>query len=137
MINRGGEHGVTEGMYFAVMSSDKRLQDIKDPSTGAVLGSIPRETVRVQVSEVYDNMSVAETYDSYVATPPLSPLDSPYWRTSSRPKTYYQTLKKSRQYSSAGYEDMKASEGAVQAGDRVVEVTASPVEDDPASEADE
>jgi hypothetical protein len=121
VINRGANHGVTEGMYFAVMSSDKRLTNIKDPDTGQVLGSIPRETVRVRVEQVLDNMSVAKTYDSYTTGNPFAAINALYGRGSQQ-RTYYRTLKKSREYSSAGYENLSLSESAVQIGDRVVEL---------------
>lgn len=121
VINRGLDHGVAKGMLFSVMSSDERLRDIVDPETRKVLGSIPRVTVRVKVSEVLPNMSVAKTYDSYSTAGILSGISSLYGQRFSG-TTYYQTLKKSREYSSTGYEELDPDESAVKIGDRVVEI---------------
>lgn len=59
-INIGTAHGVDVGMYFDVM--DAQGQDIKDPDTGEVLGSIERPRVRLKVIHVQDKLSVASTY---------------------------------------------------------------------------
>ncbi len=61
-INIGVEDGVTVGMYFDVI--DPKEEDIKDPDTGEVLGSIKRPKVRVQVTHVQEKLSVAATYRS-------------------------------------------------------------------------
>ena len=59
-INIGTANGVTVGMCFDVM--DAKGQNIKDPDTGKVLGSIERPKVRVQVTYVNGRLSVATTY---------------------------------------------------------------------------
>lgn len=59
-INIGAEKGVTTGMSFDVMEIHD--QDIKDPDTGEVLGSIERPKVRVHVTHVQEKLSVATTF---------------------------------------------------------------------------
>ncbi len=59
-INVGTTQGVTVGMYFDVM--DALGQDIMDPETDEVLGSIERPRVRVKVTHVQEKLSVASTY---------------------------------------------------------------------------
>ena len=49
-INVGAEKGVTIGMFFDVMEIHD--EDIKDPDTDEVLGSIERPKVRVHVTHV-------------------------------------------------------------------------------------
>lgn len=60
VIAAGAKQGVSEGMYFDVM--DPKGEDIRDPDTGEVLGSIERPKVRVKVTQVQDRLSVASTY---------------------------------------------------------------------------
>ena len=61
-INIGTTHGAQIGMYFDVR--DPNDQDIPDPDTGEVLGSIDRPKVRVKITRVEDKLSVASTYKS-------------------------------------------------------------------------
>ncbi len=61
-INIGTAHGVKIGMYFDVV--DPNDQDIPDPDTGEVLGSIDRPKVRVKITRVEEKLSVASTYKS-------------------------------------------------------------------------
>ncbi len=61
-INIGTTHGAEIGMYFDVMSPND--QDIPDPDTGEVLGSIDRPKIRVKITRVEDKLSVASTYKS-------------------------------------------------------------------------
>lgn len=60
VINRGNEAGVRLGMKFAVL--DPAGQDITDPETGDVLGSVSRTKVQVEVTQVTDKLAVARTY---------------------------------------------------------------------------
>ena len=59
-INVGTAHGVDVGMYFNVINA--KDEEIKDPDTGEVLGSIERPKVRVEVTHVQEKLSVASTY---------------------------------------------------------------------------
>jgi len=59
-LNVGSEAGVKIGMMFDVL--DPKGDDIADPDTGELLGSVYRPKVRVEVVEVQDHLSVAQTY---------------------------------------------------------------------------
>ena len=61
-INVGVKDGVTVGMYFNVM--DLQYEDIRDPDTDEVLGSIERQKVRVKIIHVQEKLSLATTYRS-------------------------------------------------------------------------
>lgn len=60
VINIGSDHGVAEGMIFNVL--DPSGEDIKDPDTGSVLGSLCRTKLQVKVIVVHSNMAVAITF---------------------------------------------------------------------------
>ena len=60
VITAGSEQGVAIGMLFDIL--DPKGQEITDPDTGEVLGSIERPKIRVQVIKVYDRLSVASTF---------------------------------------------------------------------------
>lgn len=62
VLNLGATKGVERGMVFKVI--DPKGEDIKDPDTGEVLGSLGRLKVRVRVVDVKEEMSVASTYRS-------------------------------------------------------------------------
>ena len=59
-INVGTENGVTVGMYFDVM--DAHYENITDPDTNEVLGSLERPKVRVKIIHVQEKLSLATTY---------------------------------------------------------------------------
>ena len=59
-INVGSDHGVRSDMYFDVI--DPELQDITDPDTGVLLGSIECPKVRVKIVVVQHKFSLASTY---------------------------------------------------------------------------
>lgn len=61
-INIGTAKGVTVGMRFNVL--DAREQDIIDPETNEVLGSIERPKARVEVTHAQETLSVAATYQA-------------------------------------------------------------------------
>ena len=63
VINRGSEHGVKEGMVFAVMSSSG--VGITDPETGESLGDVPLVKVAVRATRVLPRMTVARTFRQY------------------------------------------------------------------------
>jgi hypothetical protein len=63
VINRGSEHGVKEGMVFAVLS--RRGVGITDPETGASLGDVPLVKVAVRATRVFPQMTVARTFRQY------------------------------------------------------------------------
>ena len=59
-INVGTAKGVTVGMYFDVI--DPHYQDITDPDTNEMLGSIEYPKVRVKIIHVLEKLSLATTY---------------------------------------------------------------------------
>ena len=67
VINAGIVDGVTVGMDFNVM--DTNGEDIKDPDTNEVLGSIERPKIRVRVIHAQEKLAVA--------TPPPSKETNP------------------------------------------------------------
>jgi hypothetical protein len=62
-INVGSKDGVTVGMKFDVL--EPKGEEIKDPDTGEVLGSLARPKVRVRVKSVQERLSVATTFKEY------------------------------------------------------------------------
>ncbi len=122
-INIGTAHGVDVGMYFDVM--DPHGQDIIDPDTDEVLGSIERPRVRLKITYVQDKLAVASTYKSkqiniggvalYPALgygPIARALMPPNWVTK------YESLKKSGDTPNMLDED----NSSVKTGDPVVQV---------------
>ena len=71
IINRGSEHGVTDGMEFAVMADQG--DEIIDPETGDVIGELPSEKLRIRVSEVHEKWSRAVTFVHYQPSPVAMP----------------------------------------------------------------
>lgn len=63
VINIGQQDGVMEGQRFKVISATPL--DVRDPDTGELLGSIEREKVRVQASQVFDHMTVCKPYRAH------------------------------------------------------------------------
>ena len=125
-INRGTANGVTVGMYFNVM--DPKEEDIKDPDTGEVLGSIGRPKVTVQVTHVEEKLSVAATYRSEqvklggswhleaLALGPFARALMPSgWVTK------YETLRKTEN-PRAKFGDLEEEDSYVNIGDLVVQV---------------
>ena len=96
-INVGSDHGVLPEMYFDIM--DQTHQDIQDPDTGALLGSIDRAKVRVKVVLVKEKLSLASTYKkkeiNLGGIVGLNPLASGFSQALLPPNriTKYETLK--------------------------------------------
>jgi hypothetical protein len=59
-MNIGQREGVAVGMHFDVL--DPRGEDIRDPDTQELLGSVDRPKVRVKVTRVAERLSIAATY---------------------------------------------------------------------------
>lgn len=118
-LNIGREHGVSVGMRFNVL--DPKGEDIKDPDTGEVLGSVDRPKVRVEIISVQDRLSVAQTFKMQIniggagvgSLVGFSRLFAPpQWITK------YETLKTNEQT----WEDLDESESFVKTGDPVVQI---------------
>ena len=63
-INKGGNDHVSEGMLFQVTQPDV---PVRDPDSGAQLGVLVRDKIKVRVVEVHPQFSVAKTYETYPA----------------------------------------------------------------------
>jgi hypothetical protein len=123
-LNIGKDHGVAVGMRFDVL--DPKGENIKDPETEQVLGSVCRPKVRVKVVEVQDRLSVAQTYKTRkvnVGGQGIGSLEGfaklfvpPQW------VTRYETLKTEEKT----WEDLDESESYVKTGDPVVQVIEEP-----------
>ena len=122
VINAGSSSGVAVGMRFEVM--DAKGEDIKDPATGELLGSLERPKVKVEVSKVQDRLSVASTYKKETVnvggaglavgvSSPLSQLFMP-----AKYETRYETLKTEEKT----WEDLDEEDSYVKIGDPVVQV---------------
>ena len=59
-LNIGSNDGVKTGMLFDVL--DPKGEDIRDPDTQEILGSIKRPKVRVKITSVQEKLAVASTY---------------------------------------------------------------------------
>ena len=59
-ITVGTVDGVNVGMYFDVM--DAYEQDIEDPDTGEILGSIERSKIRVKIIYAQEKLSIAAAH---------------------------------------------------------------------------
>lgn len=123
VITAGANSGVVVGMYFDVM--DQKGDDITDPDTGEVLGSVERPKVRVQATQVQDRISVASTFKRKkinvggVGGSFLSEINA-VSRALMPPKyvTKYETLKTDEKT----WEDLNEEQSYVKTGDPVVQV---------------
>ncbi|MYA57924.1 hypothetical protein F4X88_16705 [Candidatus Poribacteria bacterium] len=106
-------------MYFDVM--DPQGQDIKDPDTDEVLGSIERPRVRVKITHVQDKLAIASTYKAESVNiggegGPLGPfarsLMPPEWIKK------YETLRTKDK----GWSHLYEGDSYVKVGDPVVQV---------------
>ena len=61
-LNVGWEHGVNLDMLFDVL--DPASENIPDPDTGKIIGSVYRPKIRVKIVAVQEKISVARTYRS-------------------------------------------------------------------------
>lgn len=107
-INVGSAKGVVVGMYFDVIEDE----EIRDPDTREVLGSIDRPKVGLQVTHVQEKLSVAMTR--------TWSLKLPKWITE------YETLKKE-------WTGIDENDSRVKVGDPVVQVIEERVEQEKAN----
>ena len=119
VINRGSEDGVKVRMKFQVL--DLKAENIKDPETGEVLGSIDRPKVEVEVTRVADHLAIARTFhERRVNIGGMGVGVSALMRQFEPPKyeTHYETLKTNE----ATWEDIDESKSFVKTGDPVREI---------------
>lgn len=121
-ITAGSQQGVVTGMLFDVM--DPKGEDVRDPDTGEVLGSIERPKVRVQVTQTQDRISVASTFKKEkINVGGTGAFLSDFGAVSRAlmPPKYvvkYETLKTDEKT----WEDLDEEESYVKSGDPVVQV---------------
>lgn len=120
-INRGTAHGVTVGMYFNVI--DVNGEDVTDPDTGEMLGSIEREKVSVEIVHAQEKFSLARTYRSKEVNVGGSGglFDfGPYARSLMPPKwiTEYETLQKADK----NLDPLDQEDSYINIGDPVIQV---------------
>ena len=118
-LNLGSDDGVAVGMCFDIM--DSKSEDIKDPDTGQILGSIERPKVRVKVTLVQEKLSLATTYKTRRINVGGTGLEigvlskafmPPEWATE------YETLRTAEQT----WDDLDEAESYVTTGDPAVQV---------------
>lgn len=63
VINKGADDGVEASARFRVIEDIA----ITDPDTDEQLGSTPREVIRIEVIDVQQRFSIAQTYETYTA----------------------------------------------------------------------
>jgi hypothetical protein len=118
-LNVGTERGVQVGMLFDVL--EPKGEDIVDPDTGEVLGSLARPKVRIKVISVQPKLAVASTYKKErvnvggvgIGSAGLAQLLSPPEYV-----TQYETLKTTEKT----WEDISEMDSYVKRGDPIVEV---------------
>lgn len=118
VINKGENDGVTVGMTFEVL--DPKAEDIEDPATGEILGSVDRVKVEVRVTLVEARLAVAETFHSRKVNVGGTATSAAFAHLFEPPKivTEYDTLKTNEKT----WEDLDESESFVKTGDPVREV---------------
>lgn len=123
VITAGSKNGVVVGMYFDVMNP--KGEDVTDPDTGEIIGSIERPKVRVQVTQVQERISVASTFKKQKVN--IGGTGSGLFgdlgavsRALMPPKyvTKYETLKTDEKT----WEDLEEEQSYVKTGDPVVQV---------------
>lgn len=130
VIAAGAEQGVFVGMYFDVL--DPKGEEIRDPDTGEILGSIDRPKVRVKVTQVQERLSLATTFKkekiNVGGTGPGVESIGLLSRALMPPKyvTKYQTLKTDEKT----WEDLDEEQSYVKSGDPVIQVIGSIDEDE-------
>lgn len=120
-LNIGTKQGVSIGMLFDVL--DPKGEDIRDPDTHEILGSLQRPKVRVKIISVQEFLSVASTYRSkeinvggigdLVGSGRLSSMLLP-----AKYMKQYETLKTTEQT----WEDLEEDMSYVKTGDPVISV---------------
>ena len=119
VINVGTTHGVDVGMCFDVVEAQD--EEIKDPDTGEVLGSIECPKVRVEVTHVQEKLSIASTYQvEKVNIGGYGGHFGPFARSLMPPKWIekYETLRTRDK----GWSPLSERESYVKVGDPIVQV---------------
>lgn len=123
-LNIGRSDGVQEGMLFDIFVPGS--DEIRDPDTGTVLGTVDRRKVKahVKVTSLQDKFCVASTYrQERVNVGGLGPIDIvPRLRSFGEPPKWETRIELFKS-SEARQEPLTDDEANVSAGDPVVQVT--------------
>lgn len=124
-LNLGSKDGVKPGMFFDIL--DPIGEDITDPDTGEVIGSLERPKVRVKIIRVQERLSLATTYRKKKINVGGSGLGSPTRFAGSALtglflppefQTWQETLKTREKT----WEDLSEEDSYVKTGDPAVQV---------------
>lgn len=117
IINQGFEHGIKAGMRFKVVEES---EEVVDPDTREILGTISREKIRVKVVDAQPRFAIAHTYETYEVQEPIPGALA----FSSRRGDKFNTVTKVRTLA-GDLGDLRApydeSKGFVAVGDKVVQ----------------
>ena len=131
VITAGSNQGVCIGMHFDVL--DPKGEDITDPDSGEILGSIQRPKVRLKITQVQEAIAVASTYKKTkinIGGTASSAFSTDFSASLTRslmpPKfiTKYETLKTNQDT----WDDLAGEESFVKTGDPVIQVAKEAVE---------
>lgn len=126
-INRGSSAGVEVGMRFKILRSDP--EEIRDPDTNEVLGTVEISKVEVEVVSVQPNLAVCRTFKKVVipgkpkrlgmTTPYSSLRESIFGDAGTSDKERYQTLRSDESYV---VNELDPDGSFVKKGDRAVQL---------------
>jgi hypothetical protein len=120
VINKGSEDGIFVGMKFDVL--DPKGENIIDPDSKEILGSVLRPKVRIEITSVQKRLSIGSTYkkETYNIGGSANFYLSDFARALRPPEwvTKYETLKTDE----ATWENLDEEESFVKTGDPVIEV---------------
>lgn len=115
-INVGSTNGVVVGMRFDVVDPK---EDIRDPDTDEILGSLNLSKIRVRITRVQERLSLATTQKKRINVGGHDPLgDFSRWLMPPKWITKYESLKAEEKL----WEEISEEESYVKVGDPVVQV---------------
>lgn len=121
-INIGSENGVQVGMNFDVL--DPKGENITDPDTGEILGSLMRPKVRVKIIRTLERLSIAATYKKKTVNVGGRGIGLTSLTTfaDALMPPHYVTQFESLKTIEKTWEDLDESESYVKSGDPVIQV---------------
>ena len=118
-LNIGSEQGVELDMTFDVL--DANGENITDPDTGRVLGSLYRPKIRVKVVQVQEQLSVACTYKTKSMNIGGLGPNLGVWASVFAPPNWIEE-RESLKTEEATWEDLDERDSFVATGDPVVQI---------------
>ena len=119
VLNRGSEQGVTPGMRFAVL--DPNAENIKDPETLEVIGSLERTKIEVEVYSVEEGIALARTFKRKRRNVGGTGLALAGLSRALEPPKYVESVETLKTNEST-WEDLDESESLVKTGDPVKQI---------------